>query len=194
MFYEAFTQRVCESYHNQIFSRGATLCVIQRHSLSFIFPTHARLGRYCVTFYKLKIIHDGRKRSIITFKNYTSKVTGFFRCPLHLLTQILIKSGDSSTIISFQMDTAAKGIRRYSTKWKTNVYKTYSEMVSTRNLLMVAFYSCGATLSKSGRQNATFLKVPFPNVIFISYQCHTIGFSPLQKQRPESMPLNFRKK
>lgn len=116
--------------------------------------------------------------------------SGCYRYPLLLIEELIMKSGVITSIILFEQTFSIAGCQIYSTPWNSTVYEVYNAIESNGALLLVEFYIDGATLSRSGTQSASFLRVRFSNIQYYTEEWSTIGIVPTCKRIPSSLPSN----
>lgn len=164
------------NYYENVMERDRT-SFTRSTSLEQNFPSESSFHRYCLPYRLLGAIENGFARAVIKLTHCPSNMSGCLTCPLVLFRHLLSWTAGSSAIIPFNTSTNFDGERVYRIPWDTLIYETYAESVSWI-VILVNLHSIGATLSKSGTQGATFLRVWFSNLRPYTEKWHTIDIAP----------------
>lgn len=121
---------------------------------------------------------DGLVRAIIQLNSSRNNTMGCDRCPLALLKSIFNRTCGVQSIIPYQRLTNENGDLTFSSPWDSKVYQSYSMSVKDGHVILIDFYSDGATLAGSGTQSATFLRIRFSNIKRYSETLFTVGIAP----------------
>lgn len=109
--------------------------------------------------------------------------------PLLLLEELFSKAGDEETIIPFQRSLSSNRTRAYATSWDSRIYEDYTILINTEKVIFIDFYMHGATLSQSGTQSGTFLRVRFRNLDQYTEDWETIEIELTARLIPSSVPI-----
>lgn len=120
----------------------------------------------------------------------------YWKLPLSikLRTKQCTSAGGVSALIPFKNETDNNGARVYGTPWTSQIYELYSTSVSNGHVVLIDFYSDGATMSRSGTLSATFHRVRFSNLYIYCGNWFTVGIAPTAKTLSSSLPAAQRRK
>lgn len=168
------------------------ICEVQNHNAC---PTSSRLENEfstpssfigcCDQMRRETVTADGWMRAVISLPGCPVNRSGWFCCPLQLLRSVLHQDV-TCHIIPFREDTENSGHRFYGTPWCSRLYEHYNEDVRTGHAIIVDFYSHGATLSKSGTQSTTIVRVRFSNLVPFTEQWFTFALALHSSSIPSS--------
>lgn len=187
------TQSV-SAYYNHIILRDTISQQDTTSDLITDFPTPRAFWIYCQRLRRVRVVQDGWVRANVTLPNNPPNRSGCYRCPLKLLRGLLTWSTPTTSIIPFEMSYNDEGDRIYSTPWNTDMYASYNDSVSNGSIVLIYLYSNGATMSKSGTQSLTFLRVRFSNVRPYTEEWYTVGLAPSPTSIPATLPDDTRRR
>lgn len=147
-----------------------------------LFRTFKSFHKYVVSFNKSKVVEEGWIRANINVPDIGENTTGCFRCPKKLMEKIFLDAGGLvENLIHFRESFDSDGSRTFSSPWDTKAYELYNANKPYGHIILVDFFVDGATLSKSGTQSGTFLRVRFSNIKGYSEKWYDIGIAPSVK-------------
>lgn len=85
------------------------------------------------------------------------------------------------------------GDRVYGTPWNSIIYESYSNNVTSGQVLVFDYFSDGTTLSKAGTQVATFVRLLISNFGPHSHKWYTVRFMPSTTSIPSSLTDEWRR-
>lgn len=103
---------------------------------------------------------------------------GLFPRLLSLLRKLLSCRTTPAAIIPFRPLYNDNGDRLFSTPWNTEVYASYADSAHNGQVVLIEIFSDGATISKSGTQISTFIRLRFSNIRPHREDWHTVGLAP----------------
>lgn len=139
-------------------------------------------------------VRAGWLRDSISITMSSSRIwnsaTGCNRCPLKRFTTLFRAAGGVSSLIQFQMTTNSDRQCVFGTPCNTYIYESYVDSVSNGHVVLLYFYSDGATSAKSGTQSAKFYRVRFTNLKGYSEDWFTVSIAPTTTSIPASLPVD----
>lgn len=134
------------------------------------------------------MVNNGWLRAIITPPQCSPNVTGCFCCIIKLLRGLLTCTNTPCSVIHFQRRYKSDGDRVYSSPWDTKIYEEYSTTFRAGHILLFYVYYEGTTMSKSGTQSLTVIRVRFGNLRPHKEKWLTLGIAPTTTSIPSTLP------
>lgn len=191
------TQRMsrhnCDLYFNHVVNRDALLGIPDTESLRSSFPSPRYFHLYCDIIKRGGVVNDVWLRAIISLPGCPPNSTGCFRCPVFILRSLLTNTTTPTSLIPFTEYTDSNGNRIYSSPWDSRIYESYNASVNHGHVVLMDMYSDGTTMSKSGTQSLTFVRVSLSSLHPHSEQWHTIRIAPTSSSIPTALPLQRRR-
>ncbi|KAI0560730.1 hypothetical protein FGB62_102g013 [Gracilaria domingensis] len=143
------------------------------------FTTAASFSSYLLKSRKWKVRQEGWRKAII-HSQMGSNSTGVFRSVLAVMSRVLEQHNGVRSIRKFR-EKKISGERVFSSPWDSEALKQYEEALGDPDcsVVLVDLYSDSTTLSSSGTQSATNVRVRFSNIEGASADWHEVGIVPV---------------
>lgn len=139
------------------------------------FSNHKDFHIYVVCYTNTKVVKEGWCLVNILLSFGGDNNTCYIRFPrAFMLSTYRATGGSVNCLIPFQQ-TIASSTWINSSPWVGQLYEEYTGSVSCGHLVLVDFFVDGATLSKSGTQSGTLLRIRFSNIWKFSEKWFDIG-------------------
>lgn len=169
-----------------LMSQGISCCA--KH-----FHTAFHFIRYCDKWRGAAVCDKGWVRAIINQTCCLSNHSGFFRCSFDFVKGLHTKRDVTCTIISLLTELNRDGFRLLGSPWCGRLYESYATGFPSGKILLIDFYSVRTTLSKSGKQRTTIVRVTFDKLWPYSDQWFTIVLAPNSESIPRTIPERRRR-
>lgn len=175
-------------YYEHIVQQDELILQTGSDRVSTFPPTNWLFITYWRTVNRLSVNENSWIRAMIDLSQGAPSETGCIRCLLESMTTLFRVAGGVASLVPFKFSFNTEGQRTYRTPSDSRRFQSYCESNPIGHVVLLDFYSDGATMSKYGTQSASFKCVRFPNLDKLSEQWFTVAITPISRTLPSSLP------
>lgn len=190
-----YSRKACEDFYlfltDTLSNQGDPSCDADTAAHGH-FRNPAEFASYVDDAAKWEVINDGWKTAVIYQCSGTNK-RGAFRDPMDIMKEEISSNGGVDGLVQPGTKLSASGDRIYSTRTNSRLMHSYKTLVNGI-IVVVDIYCDGATLSKSGSQSMTTLRMRISNLRNSWYKWFDIGICPTLTDAAKELPDDSRRK